>query len=215
MADRGSDWFDRSLVRYEKYLTVSGEASTIMRQRNNSTLSTDRNILAISQLERQGLERRTGAERFSDQVTHHAGRLWSIVIHVLWFGIWVGWNTNLFSIGADAHRFDPFPFPALTTAVSLEAIFLSLFILMSENRSNRRADERAHLDLQINLLSEHETTTLLKLVRALCLFHKLPEANDPEVAELLQRTEPAELARKLERQLPSDDGPKGPGTTPA
>ena len=100
-----------------------------------------------------------------------------------------------------------FPFPALTTAVSLEAIFLSLFILMSENRSNRRADERAHLDLQINLLSELETTKLLKLVQALCAHLHLPEANDPEVAELIQRTEPASLARELERQLPSKGGP--------
>ena len=186
-----------------------------MKKPKTNNISTERNILAISQLERQGLERRTWAEKFSDQVTYHAGRVWFIVLHVVWFGVWVGWNLNLFPIGGVVPRFDPFPFPALTTAVSLEAIFLSLFILMSENRSNRRADERAHLDLQINLLAEHETTALLKLVRALCLFHQLPEANDPEVAELLYRTEPAVLARELERQLPSDGGPKGPGTTPA
>ena len=165
----------------------------------------ERNILAISELERQGLERRTRAEKFSDHVTLHAGRLWFIVLHVIWFGVWVGWNLSIVPVPFSRHQFDPFPFPALTTAVSLEAIFLSLFILMSENRSNRRADERAHLDLQVNLLCEHETTKLLKLVRALCEHHHLPEAQDPEVFELLQRTEPSTLARELERQLPSED----------
>ena len=67
------------------------------------------------------------------------------------------------------------------------------------------ARTRAHLDLQVNLLCEHETTKLLKLVRALCEHHHLPEAQDPEVFELLQRTEPSTLARELERQLPSED----------
>ena len=73
---------------------------------------------------------------------------------------------------------------------------------MSENRSTRRADERVHLDLQINLLAEDETTKLLKLVRALCSFHNLPEANDPELVALRKRTEPAALAQELERRLP-------------
>lgn len=186
-----------------------------MNKTNTNTVSTRRNILAISQLERQGLSRRTAAEKFSDHVTYHAGRVWFIVLHVIWYSVWVGWNLNLFPMVGESHQFDPFPFPALTTVVSLEAIFLSLFILMSENRSNRRADERAHLDLQINLLSEHESTKLLEMVRAICVFHHLPEADDPEVAELLQRTEPAALARELERQLPSDGGPKGIGPNPA
>ena len=174
--------------------------------------SSNRNILAISQLEREGLERRTLGEKFSDQVTHHAGRLWFILLHIIWFGVWVSWNLDIFPKALVGEgRFDPFPFPALTTAVSLEAIFLSLFILMSENRYNRRADERAHLDLQVNLLSELETTKLLKLVQALCKHHHLPEANDPEVAELLHRTEPASLARELERQLPSKASPTDSG----
>ncbi len=179
-----------------------------------NSVATDRNIRAISLLEQQALDRRSLAERFSDQVTNHAGRLWFLLLHVLWFGLWIGWNLKLFPGAITGQPMDPFPFPALTTAVSLEAIFLSLFILMSENQSSRRADERAHLDLQINLLAEDETTQLLKLVRALCAVHNLPEANDPELIELLKRTEPAALAQELERQLPSHEGPKGSGTTP-
>ena len=128
------------------------------------------------------------------------------MLHAAWFGLWVVWNLNVFpaALSTTTNHFDPFPFPALTTVVSLEAIFLSLFILMSENRSNRRADERAHLDLQVNLLAELETTKLLKLVQALCAHHNLPEAKDPEVAELLQATEPARLARELEKHFSAD-----------
>ena len=166
-----------------------------------------RNILAISELERRALENRTAAERFSDAVVAHAGRLWFVVFHAAWFGLWVLWNSRPQAIKA----FDPFPFPALTTVVSLEAIFLSLFILMSENRSTRRADERAHLDLQINLLAEHEATKTLELLRALCRYHGLPQAEDPEIIELLRRTEPYTLAREIERQLSSDGDPISDG----
>lgn len=169
------------------------------------TSLTRRNIQAISELEQEALRRRSGIERFSDAVVSHAGRLWFLVIHGLWFSAWILWNTN------SPSKFDPFPFPALTTAVSLEAIFLSLFILMSQNRSNRRADERSHLDLQINLLAEHEATKMLKLLKALCAYHRLPEANDPDLDDLLRHTDPAILARELEEGLP----PEGITSPPA
>jgi uncharacterized membrane protein len=159
-----------------------------------------RNIRAISELERKELERRSGAERCSDLVVLHAGRLWCLLVHSVWFGAWMVWNSGKIP---GLKPFDPFPFSALTTVVSLEAIFLSLFILMSQNRANRRADERAHLDLQVNLLAEHETTKMLQLLQALCIHHKLPQAQDPEVLELLERTEPAELAREIEQELPA------------
>lgn len=158
------------------------------------------NILAISQLEREALDRRSAVEKFSDALVHHAGRFWFILLHAIWFGAWILWNVHLFP----GRPFDPFPFPALTTAVSLEAIFLSLFLLMSQNRSNRHADERAHLDLQVNLLAERETTKMLQMLQALCEHANLPEANDPELKKLLQRTDPAKLAAEISRQLPAD-----------
>ena len=76
--------------------------------------------------------------------------------------------------------FDPFPYAFLTLVVSLEAIFLSLFILMSQNRAALHADRRAHLDLQINLLAEHESTKTLELLKALCEHHGLACSQDPE-----------------------------------
>ncbi len=77
-----------------------------------------------------------------------------IVFHVIWFAVWLA--LNLRSKGASA--FDPFPFAFLTMIVSLESIFLSLFILMSQNRTGIQADQRNHRDFQINLLAENENT---------------------------------------------------------
>jgi hypothetical protein len=100
--------------------------------------------------------------------------------------------------------FDPFPFQFLTFVVSLEAIFLSLFILMSQSRSSSQADARAHLDFQINLLSEQESTKMLKMLRSLCRHHGLADASDPEVEHLEHRTEPEELLRELKESLPGN-----------
>jgi uncharacterized membrane protein len=76
--------------------------------------------------------------------------------------------------------------------------------LVSQNRATRRADERAHLDLQVNLMAEREATKMLRLLQALCAHHGLPEAADLEVSEMLRETEPATIARELEKHLPSD-----------
>ena len=159
-----------------------------------------RSIRAISELEHQALERRSLAEKFSDLIVYEGGRMWVIIAHALWFGMWMLWNTSRIP---GFKPFDPFPFPALTTVVSLEAIFLSLFILVSQNRASRRADERAHLDLQVNLLAERESTKTLQLLQALCAYHGISDPRDAEIKQLMHETQPATIARELERELPS------------
>jgi len=165
--------------------------------------SAKQSIKAVSALEHAALARRTAAEAFSDAVVLQGGRPWVIVLHIVWFCAWIGWNSG-YVLGS--RPFDPFPFVGLSTIVSLEAIFLSLFILVSQNRATRRADERAHLDLQINLMAEREATKMLRLLQALCAHHGLPEAEDQEVHEMLRDAEPASIARELEKHLPSDFG---------
>ena len=160
-----------------------------------------RSIQAISALEQRALLRRSATERISDYIVSQGGRAWAVIAHAVWFGLWILWNSRRIPGGS---AFDPFPYPALTTIVSLESIFLSLFILASQNRATRRADERAHLDLQVNLLAEREATKMLQLLRALCLHEGLTEAGDTELKQLLQETEPATIARELERQLPTE-----------
>src|SRR5580658_2108966 len=160
--------------------------------------TTTRNIKAISELEHSALAQRTVSARIGDAIASHAGKMWFIVFHAVWFSFWLWLNSKSKSTFA----FDPFPFQLLSTIVSLESIFLSLFILMSQNRSNVQADQRNHLELQINLLSEDENTKMLQMLRALCEHQKLKIANDPEIREMTKRTEINDVLSELQDSLP-------------
>src|SRR4029077_2831875 len=139
-----------------------------------------------------------------------------IVAHVLWFAVWVGVN----SLGRAT--FDRYPFNLLTLAVSLEAIVLTGFVLMAQNRMTQQADRRAHLDLQVNLLAERELTAILKLQ---CLIAEHLDidiaSSDPSLDALLARTDVRELAGRLNEELTSlqstddDRSPAEPGANHA
>ena len=168
---------------------------------NLSPTNTQKNISAVSAIEHEALASRSCGQRLGDVVARSAGQMWFIVGHGVWFGVWIALNYGLVP---GLRAFDPFPFQFLTFIVSLEAIFLSLFILMSQNRSNAQAEARAHLDLQINLLSEQESTKMLQMLRSLCRHHGLADASDPEVEHLERRTEPEDLLRELKESLPEN-----------
>ena len=90
-------------------------------------------------------------DRVADAVTGFAGSLNFVYLHTVWFGIWIALNVGLVGAGL---KFDKFPFGLLTMIVSLEAIFLSTFVMVSQNRQASRADVRAELDFETNLRSE-------------------------------------------------------------
>jgi uncharacterized membrane protein len=165
------------------------------------TSTTHRNIRTISEIEKEVLAQRSWSARVGDFVVFQAGRVWFLWVHAVWFAAWLAFNLK-----HHGSAFDPFPFPLLTMIVSLESIFLSLFILMSQNRSSLQADQRSHLDLQINLLSEHENTKMLQMLVALCEYHGLAISNDQEIAELARRTEPREVLAELKSNLPNQEG---------
>jgi uncharacterized membrane protein len=157
--------------------------------------ATERNIRKISALEAESLKSRSSLERVGDTIAIQAGRPWCIVLHAAWFGVWIALN-----IPANGLRpFDPFPYPFLMTIVSLESIFLVLFLLMSQNRSNGQAEQRAHLDLQINLLSEDENTKMLQMLQALCAHHGLGIARDAEVEKLAGQIDAAEVIEEIKK----------------
>jgi uncharacterized membrane protein len=163
--------------------------------------TTTRNIKAISELEHSALAKRSTSARIGDAIATHAGKMWFIVFHVGWFAIWLWLNSG--------HKgrlaFDPYPYQLLSTVVSLESIFLSLFILMSQNRGNIQADQRNHLDLQINLLSEEENTKMLQMLQAICEHHKLAIARDPEIKAMTKQTEISEVLSELQEHLPASE----------
>jgi uncharacterized membrane protein len=90
-------------------------------------------------------------DRAADQITSFAGSLKFVYLHSIWFGIWILLNIGI--LGASL-KFDKFPFGLLTMIVSLEAIFLSTFVMVSQNRQAARADIRSELDFETNLRSE-------------------------------------------------------------
>jgi uncharacterized membrane protein len=87
----------------------------------------------------------------ADMITRFAGSMKFIYGHIVWFGLWISVNIGLTGFG---RPFDKFPFGLLTLVVSLEAIFLSTFVMLSQNRSSARADIRSQLDFETNLRSE-------------------------------------------------------------
>ena len=176
-------------------------ASTRDRQKPSRSASLlRRNIAAIADIEREALDRRTVAGRFSDALTRATGSAPFALVHLVWFTVWLAINSGHVRW---IKAFDPFPFSLLTLVVSLEAIFLTVFVLMSQNRMARQADKRAHLDLQVDLLAEQELTLILFLVRSLCEKEgvRFDSVRD-RLAQLLQETDVQELASDLEADLP-------------
>src|SRR3954451_25083767 len=90
-------------------------------------------------------------DRTADRVTDFAGSLNFVYLHAAWFGVWIAINVGIFGV---ALKFDAFPFGLLTMIVSLEAIFLSTFVMVSQNRQAARSDIRAQLDFETNLRAE-------------------------------------------------------------
>jgi uncharacterized membrane protein len=176
---------------------------------------TQRNIELIAQLETTAAAKRSTADRIADAITHFCGSVAFVYVHVVWFGGWMLWH---FLPGLpQTVRIDPYPFQFLTFVVSLEAIFLSTFILISQNRQNRTAELRNHLDLQINLLSEQENSKMLAMLEALLRHHGLVQP-DPEVGSLEETTQPdilvQQIEQSLERNQQGETAPENPPQTP-
>ena len=146
---------------------------------------------------------RTRVGTIADRLNDVASSTPFLIVHVVWFGLWILWNSGALGLTP----FDPFPFGFLTLVVSLEAIFLSIFVLMAQKREAAIAELREEMSLQVGLRLEQEVTKTLQLVAGLYtrLGHKMAE--DPELQEMLQPLDVAEIERELllqinEAQLP-------------
>lgn len=161
-----------------------------------------RDIQAVARLEQHGLERRTRGEKVSDAIVGAIGTVSFAAGHALAMAVWVAVNLGLIPGLAP---FDPFPFGILTLIVSAEGVFLALFILVSQNRMSRLADQRSHLHLQVSALAEREATKMLQLLEAIHRQLGLGDADD-EARALAGETQLDELAEKLARELPDQRG---------
>jgi uncharacterized membrane protein len=155
-----------------------------------------RNIATLVERRHKFEQRKSLQDRMADLLTAFSGSMLFVYLHALWFGVWIAINLGWLGI----KPFDPFPFGLLTMIVSLEAIFLSTFVLISQNRSSFLADKRADLDLQINLLAEHEITRILTLVDAMAERMGIEEAHDAEMEALEQNIAPEVILDEMGRR---------------
>lgn len=133
-----------------------------------------RNIETLIQLRRQAERAKTRQDRVADTITRFTGSMTFVYLHLAFFGVWIAVNTPW---APGWLRFDP-TFVILAMEASVEAIFLSTFVLISQNRSTIESDKRAELDLQISLLAEHEITQTVKLLDAIARRLGVDEVRD-------------------------------------
>lgn len=172
----------------------TGRDDTGLRQ--NRASATDENIELVKTWERSLQHRRSRMEYVGDWITSVAGSGPSLVLHMVLFAGWIVANTRWIP---GLEPFDPFPFPFLTMTVSLEAIFLALLVLASQNRLASQSDKRAELDLQIDLLAEREMTAVLQLLRDIAgHLHVQTSLTREQMQDLINKTDVQKLADRID-----------------
>lgn len=161
----------------------------------------ERNIRTVLNLRVKADRERTIQDRIADTITAFSGHLGFVYVHIGWFSLWILLNSGRFGLPP----FDPFPYGLLTMVVSLEAVFLATFVLISQNRLSDEAEHRADLALQIGLVTEHEVTRVLQMLDAIQDKLGIDNDADSELADLEMDTKPedvlAEIARIHKRSL--------------
>lgn len=142
--------------------------------------------------------KRTNIERMADFMTSRFGSMTFLVCNALLFISWIVINITEIEI---LPAFDPFPFNLLTTFVSLEAIFLAIFVLISQNRNSKVDDLREETHLQINLISEREITKIMKMMALLLEKHGIDLTQDPELIKMIRPVSEEEIEKRLEKEI--------------
>ena len=160
------------------------------------------NIDTVVRLEAEEEKRLSGTDRIFEAIGEFVGTATFVAVQLVWVSGWILINSGLFS---SFSPFDLFPFPFLSMILALEAVLLTGFVLIRQNRMADKADQRSHLALQINLLAEKEATKVIQLLQRISRHMGIEEdVSDRESRELGKDTEVEDLARDLRNNL-SDD----------
>ena len=152
---------------------------------------------AFRAIKAQHASNRSSMEVLADRMIGFASSTPFLVVHAFLFVAWILWNIP----GIGLPQFDPYPYGMLTTIVSLEAIFLSIFVLMTQSRESRIGELREELTLQVNLRMEEEITKTLHLVAGLYARLGLKMADDPELRAMLEPLDPKRMENDLAEQI--------------
>ncbi len=155
---------------------------------------------AIKSFKAKANAKRSTAEKFADWLTAYFGSVFFLGINAVWFLIWITINTGLMP---GIEPFDPFPFGLLTMMVSLEAIFLAIIVLISQNRESRIGEVREEVDLQLNMLSEGEVTKVIKMLTILMEKQGIDVEHDKELRAMLKPFNEENVEKQIEKELDS------------
>lgn len=159
--------------------------------------TTERRRQFFRSFEAKSLRSRSILTQISDDLTEICGSTPFLVFHVIFFAAWIILNTEIIP---GTIPFDPFPFGLLTMVVSLEAIFLAIFILVSQNRSSLVNTLREEVHLRVNLIAEEEITKTLEVLAEI-RKHVGIKKPDAELEEMLQRTDTGYIERSILHQI--------------
>jgi uncharacterized membrane protein len=170
---------------------------------NGSKQSTDRiagNIEAIVRLNAAAEQKVPRHQRFIESITGQLGRPKSLYLMLVFVSLWIG--LNVFADRLNIIRFDPPPFYWLQGITSLSALLVTTMVLITQNRQAVVEQQRSHLDIQVNLLSEQKITKLISLVEELRMdLPNVRNRHDPEAQQLSQSTDPASVVEELQKNF--------------
>lgn len=141
--------------------------------------------------------KRSLSEEIADWTTAKSGSVLFLVVNIIFFTVWMVINLDLTSIAP----FDPFPFGLLTMIVSLEAIMLAIFVLISQNREEKVNDLRDEIALQVEIISEKKIIKILELLNKILEKNRIDTEKDGAAQEMLQPTNIGKIEEILEKQV--------------
>ncbi len=166
-------------------------------QLNNHTAE-NRHKKILRTIKARADAKRTPSEKLADWMTSTFGSMTFLILNTLLFLFWILINSSILPF---ITPFDPFPFNLLTTFVSLEAIFLAIFVLISQNRNLKVDDLREELHLQVDLIAEREVTKVIKMMSILLEKNGVDVSNDPELQKFVKPISESDIEKKLEREI--------------
>ncbi len=164
---------------------------------NNENKNLNKRTETIAGFRARIKEKKTKMGRFADMLTENFGSTWFLIVNALIFIAWLVFNSGIIP---SLVPFDPYPFTFLTMTVSLEAIFLSVIVLMSQNRSSKIADMREEIDFELNLRAESEITRILTMLDEIHDHLGLAPEDDDELVEMKQKIDIKEIKRQIENE---------------
>jgi uncharacterized membrane protein len=157
---------------------------------------TRKNVAIIAEMEQAAADVRTRGDRIADRLAAWVGSWTFIIIQSVIFVLWIGLNVTVW-----LNRWDPYPFTLLNLALAFQSAYAAPILMISQNRQAKLSERRNHLDLQINMLAEQETTEVLRLLRLLC-EHTGVQSHTTKGGQIFEEeTKHAEIVKQIQGEI--------------